>query len=412
MKTQLAPRFAHSSHGDEAEAILRSCVHCGFCNATCPTYQELNDERDGPRGRIYLIKQLLEGHEVTEKTRTHLDRCLTCRSCETTCPSGVQYGRLIDMARGLMEHELPRPVTQRVMRWGLRKVLPNKTLFGTLLRIGQAVRPVMPGALKAKTPPRQTPLRPSLSSPNSPHKRVMLLLDGCAQPSATPNTNEAASRVLDRLGISLVSPAKAGCCGAVSYHLGAHDEGLDYMRANIDAWWPNIENGAEAIVISASGCGTMIKEYGDLLREDALYADKAARVSRLARDIGEIIMDEDLSQLKLRPAKQKIAVHIPCTQQHGLGLPDLVTNILQKSGFQLSETCENHLCCGSAGTYSILQPAMAQRLLKRKIGALEGDAPDLIATANIGCQLHLQSGTKTPVHHWIELLDQALEQSS
>ena len=407
MKTKLAPRFAGTPLADEAQSILRSCVHCGFCNATCPTYQELNDERDGPRGRIYLIKQLFEGADVTSATRTHLDRCLTCRSCETTCPSGVQYGRLIDMARGVMEDELPRNSGQRLIRWGLRKTLPNATLFGGLLKIGQSVRPVMPAALKNKIPPRQ--ISPRQHARSKTHKRVMLLLEGCAQPSATPNTNAAVTRVLDQLGISLTVPVKAGCCGAVSYHLGAHDEGLETMRANIDAWWPDIENGAEAIVISASGCGTMIKEYGHLLKDDPLYAQKAARVSNLAKDISEILANERLDRVNLRPTNKKIALHTPCTLQHGQALPDLLPNILKQAGFKLVPIRENHLCCGSAGTYSILQPTMAKRLLTRKISALEGQKPDLIATANIGCQLHLQTGTKTPVVHWIELLDQAIE---
>ncbi|MCP4934135.1 MAG: glycolate oxidase subunit GlcF [bacterium] len=407
MKTQLAPRFAGTPLANEAQSILRSCVHCGFCNATCPTYQTLNDERDGPRGRIYLIKELFEGTDVTSATRTHLDRCLTCRSCETTCPSGVQYGRLIDMARGVMEEELPRHPGQRLIRWGLRKTLPNATLFGALLRVGQSVRPLMPAALKSKIPPRQ------ISSPQRPHsnthKRVMLLLEGCAQPSATPNTNAAVARVLDQLGISLTTPAKTGCCGAVSYHLGAHEEGLDNMRTNIDTWWPDIKNGAEAIVISASGCGTMIKEYGHLLKDDPTYAQKAARVSDLAKDIAEILANEQLDKLNLCPTKRKVTLHNPCTLQHGQALPDLISTILKQSGFELLKTSENHLCCGSAGTYSILQPAMAKRLLTRKISVLEGEKPDLIATANIGCQLHLQTGTKTPVLHWIELIDQAIE---
>ena len=405
MKTQLAPRFTGTPLGDEAQSILRSCVHCGFCNATCPTYQTLNDERDGPRGRIYLIKEMLEGANVTSATRTHLDRCLTCRSCETTCPSGVQYGRLIDIARGTMERELPRNMGDKLIRWGLRKTLSNATLFGGLLKIGQSVRPVMPGVLKDKIPPRQQFTSPRPSS----HKRTMLLLNGCAQPSATPKTNAAVTRVLDQLGISLTAPKKAGCCGAVSYHLGAHEEGLEHMRANIDAWWPDIDNGTEAIVISASGCGTMIKEYGHLLKDDPLYAQKAARVSNLAKDIGEVLNDEPLDKLNLHATDQKIAVHTPCTLQHGQALPDLVTNILKRTGFNLVPINESHLCCGSAGTYSILQPLMAKRLLKRKIGALQGQKPDLIATANIGCQLHLQTGTKTPVVHWIELLDQAIE---
>ena len=405
MKTQLAPRFADTPTGIEAEAILRACVHCGLCTATCPTYQELNDERDGPRGRIYLIKQLLEGGEVTTRTRTHLDRCLTCRSCETTCPSGVQYGRLIDIARGVMEIELPRRLDQRFLHWTLRKVLPTPALFGPLLAVGQTMRPLMPAVLKNKIPPKQK----NTVRPTPTHNRVMLLLEGCAQPSATPATNDAAVRVLDRLGISLISTPKAGCCGAVSYHLAAHDEGLDFMRRNIDAWWPEIEKGAEAIVITASGCGTMVKEYGHLLRDDEAYAAKAQRVSDLSKDLSEILTNENLSNLNIEAGDQKIALHVPCTLQHGQGLPDLVESLFKNCGFMLTTCEEGHLCCGSAGTYSILQPQMAKRLRDRKIRALEDNNPVLIATANIGCQLHLQTGTKTPVRHWIELIDQEVK---
>ncbi len=403
MKTSIIPEFAATHQGKQAEAILRACVHCGFCTATCPTYQELNDERDGPRGRIYLVKQFLEGGEITERTRIHLDRCLTCRSCETTCPSGVQYGRLIDIARSMMEEHMPRSSGQRLMRRVLRTILPRTRLFGFLLALGRAVRPLTPAIIRDKIPPRQK----SSPWPKSSHQRVMLLLDGCAQPSATPRTNAAAARILDRLGVTLLVPPEAGCCGAVSYHLGAHGEGLDFMRRNIDAWWPAIEAGAEAIVISASGCGSMVKEYGALLENDPAYAEKARRVSNLCADLSQIIAKEDLCKLDLKPGGEKIALHIPCTLQHGLSLPDTVRDILLASGFELCRTSEDHLCCGSAGTYSILQPKMSKRLLARKINALQGDEPEVIATANIGCQLHLQTGTGIKVRHWIELLDRA-----
>ena len=294
MQTNIIEKFKQTSAGKEAEAILRSCVHCGFCTATCPTYQELHDERDGPRGRIYLIKQLLEGAEVTSNTRTHLDRCLTCRSCETTCPSGVQYGRLVDIGRGVMEETVPRTMKDRVFRWGLRKVLPHPKVFGSLLKIGQVMKPLAPYGLQGKIPPTQK----ASPWPSSSHSRVMLVLAGCAQPSAAPNTNAAAARVLDKLGITLVEAPKAGCCGAVSYHLSAHDEGLNFMRANIDAWWPAIEAGAEALVMTASGCGAMVAEYGYLLRDDTVYADKAARVSELCKDLSQILLTEDLAPLK------------------------------------------------------------------------------------------------------------------
>lgn len=402
MKTNVIPLYQATPEGREAEEILRNCVHCGFCTATCPTYQELNDERDGPRGRIYLIKQLLEGGEVTEKTRKHLDRCLTCRSCETTCPSGVKYGRLIDFGRAAVEKVAPRPNSERLLRWVLRQVLPRKQLFATLLKLGQIMRPLLPGKLKTKVPPKRT-----VHSiwPASRQPRVMLALAGCAQPSATPYTNIAAARVLDRLGITLVEESKAGCCGAVSYHLGAHDEGLDYMRRNIDAWWPAIEAGAEAIVMTASGCGAMVQEYGEALANDPAYAVKAKRISELAKDLSEILLAEDLSPLKLDQHDERVAVHCPCTLQHAMKQDSSVEQVLSKAGVELSQTKDKHLCCGSAGTYSVLQPEISQKLLKKKLAALTIEQPDRIVTANVGCQLHLETKAEVPVQHWIELLD-------
>lgn len=418
MKTDLIPHYQHSPQGQDAEKILRSCVHCGFCNATCPTYQELNDERDGPRGRIYLIKQLLEGGEVTEKTRTHLDRCLTCRSCETTCPSGVQYGRLIDFGRAEIEKKLDRPFDQKFMRWALRQVLPYSQRFGPLLKAGQVLRPILPDVIKTKIPPKRQVNSPW---PAKRHARVMLALAGCAQPSATPNTNIATARVLDKLGITLLEEPKAGCCGAVSYHLGAHDEGLDFMRRNIDAWWPaieagigagtgaetRVESGVEAIVMTASGCGAMLQDYGYALRHDANYAKKAARISELTKDISEILHAEDLTQLSANTNKSpgKVAVHCPCTLQHAMKQNGVVEDILQRAGIELAVTKDKHLCCGSAGTYSILQPELSQKLLSNKLEALTGQQPDRIVTSNVGCQLHLESKAKVPVQHWIELLD-------
>lgn len=401
MQTKLIAKFQQSAQGQEAESILRSCVHCGFCTATCPTYQELHDERDGPRGRIYLIKQILEGAEITEKTQTHLDRCLSCRSCETTCPSGVKYGRLVDIGRSLVEEAVPRPAKDRLMRWSLRKVLPHTHLFGPLLKVGQAVRPLTTGALKAKIPLKQV----SSPWPASSHQRVMLVLAGCAQPSAAPNTNAAAARVLDKLGVTLVEAPKAGCCGAVSYHLSAHDEGLDFMRRNIDAWWPAIEAGAEALVMTASGCGAMVSEYGYLLRDDPAYAEKAKRVSELCKDLSQVLLGEDLSPLGLAKRDEKVAFHCPCTLQHALQLTGVVEQVLEKAGVNLSKTKDKHLCCGSAGTYSILQPTLSKSLLDNKLKALMLDTPARIVTANIGCQLHLGTKSTVPVQHWIELLE-------
>ncbi len=400
MQTQIIAKYQHSAHGQEAEAILRSCVHCGFCTATCPTYQQLHDERDGPRGRIYLIKQLMEGGELTANTRTHLDRCLTCRSCETTCPSGVKYGRLLDIGRGFMEAALPRPAKERFIRWSLRQILPYPKRFTPLLKLGQLVRPLAPAALKAKIPLPQH----ASHWPVSNHPRVMLALGGCAQSAATPNTNAAAARVLDKLGITLVEAPPAGCCGAVSYHLSAHEEGLNFMRRNIDAWWPAITAGAEAIVISASGCGAMVSEYGHLLKSDPEYADKAAKVSELAKDLAEVLLAEDLSVLKVQRTGGKTAFHCPCTLQHALKLNGVVEQVLENAGVELAATRDKHLCCGSAGTYSILQADLSQKLLANKLQALMIDQPARIVTANVGCQLHLGSKAAVPVLHWIELL--------
>ncbi|MCC4264791.1 glycolate oxidase subunit GlcF [Oceanimonas baumannii] len=401
MRTQINVKYLDHPEVQEAESILRSCVHCGFCTATCPTYQELGDERDGPRGRIYLIKQMLESGEVSDKSRHHLDRCLSCRSCETTCPSGVQYGRLAEIGRGMVEEELERPAGQQLVRWLLRKVLPYPSRFGPLLALGRLARPLLPAALAAKVPPAQ----PADPWPEARHSRVMLALGGCAQAVATPDTNATAARVLDRLGVSLVQAPAAGCCGAVSYHLSAHEEGLGFMRRNIDAWWPYIEAGAESIVISASGCGAMVREYGDKLRDDPAYADKAKRVSELAKDLSEVLDGEELSRLNLAGSGRKTAVHCPCTLQHALKLGGRVEDILRKAGVELTSVKDGHLCCGSAGTYSVLQPELSQRLLTNKLAALTADQPEQIVTANVGCQLHLASKAEVPVKHWIELLD-------
>lgn len=401
MQTNLVAQFANTSEGQEAEAILRACVHCGFCTATCPTYQELNDERDGPRGRIYLMKQFLETGEVTEKTQKHLDRCLTCRSCETTCPSGVEYGRLVDISRGLIEREVARPAKERYLRWALTRVLPNRRLFGLLLRFGQLVRPLLPAALETKVPPRQHPKpRPAAS-----HERFVLALAGCVQPSATPNTNASAARVLDKLGITLVEAPEAGCCGAVNYHLSEHDKGLEAMRRNIDAWWPAIEAGAEAIVMTASGCGAMVQDYGHLLQGDPVYAAKARKVSELTVDLGAFLLQQELDKLNLHQQPGKVAFHCPCTLQHAMKQSGTVEQVLRKAGIELAETKDKHLCCGSAGTYSIMQPELSQKLLDNKLKALTGDNPAMIATANVGCQMHLGTRAQVPVMHWIELLD-------
>lgn len=401
MQTNIVERYANTDYGREAEAILRKCVHCGFCTATCPTYQLLGDELDGPRGRIYQIKEILEGATPTASTQTHLDRCLTCRSCETTCPSGVDYGRLADIGRKIVEDEVGRSWIQTLIRKALIVVIPNRQLFGFLMRMGQLFRPLMPGAIRRKIPQR---VAPSVW-PTSSHTRTMVVLEACAQPSATPNVNAAAARVLDRLGIQLIAAKEAGCCGAVAHHLSDHDRSYDAVKRNIDAWWPLIEQGAEAIVITASGCGVMVKEYGHLLADDPLYAEKAQRVSDLAKDISEVLVKEDLGGLKVRGAKT-LAFHSPCTLQHGQKLNGLTERVLRELGFDLKPVADSHLCCGSAGTYSILQPDLSKRLLKNKVKALEATGAPTIATANVGCQLHLSTGANTPVKHWIELVDE------
>jgi glycolate oxidase iron-sulfur subunit len=407
MQTTLSEHAKSLPRGEEAESILRSCVHCGFCNATCPTYQLLGDELDGPRGRIYLIKQVLEGKEVTEKTQLHLDRCLSCRNCETTCPSGVDYHNLLDIGREVVDAAVPRPLGQRLLRDSLRAVVPNAGLFKSLTQLGNAFRPLLPGALKTKLPGN---IRPAKARPTRQHARQMLILEGCVQPGLSPNTNAATARVLDRLGISVTSIAQAGCCGAVDYHLNAQEQGLQRARRNIDAWWPSIQAGAEAIVQTASGCGAFVKDYGHLLRNDPAYAQKAAAISERTKDLVEVLRAEPLEQLG-GCTRQTLAFHCPCTLQHAQKLGGAVESVLTRLGFNLTPVPDSHLCCGSAGTYSITQPVLAKQLRDNKMNALESGNPDVIATANIGCQTHLASANRTPVKHWIELIEDALPPS-
>ena len=400
MQTNLADFIKDTAQGKQADEILRKCVHCGFCTATCPTYQLLGDELDGPRGRIYLIKQVLEGVQPTAATQLHLDRCLTCRSCETTCPSGVRYGRLVDIGRALVDEQVPRPLTQRLMRGALRALVPYPKRFTPLLRIGQSLRAILPSAIKAKVPKRVR----ALPRPTSQRARQVLMLEGCAQSAIAPQINASTARVLDRLGVSIINAPQAGCCGAVSYHLGAHNEGLDFMRRNIDAWWPHIEAGAEAIIITASGCGAMDDEYGELLAGDPQYAHKAQTISEHCRDLAQFVEQQDLSALRKGPS-QRIAFQSPCTLQHALKVRGTVESILRAMGHEVLPVNDAHLCCGSAGTYSILQPVISQQLAANKLQALQADSPDVIATANIGCLTQLSGGTNTAVQHWIELLD-------
>ncbi|MEJ8319321.1 glycolate oxidase subunit GlcF [Pseudomonas oryzihabitans] len=404
MQTNLSPAARELPRAADAERVLRSCVHCGFCNATCPTYQLLGDELDGPRGRIYLIKGMLEGGEVSEKTREHLDRCLTCRNCETTCPSGVSYHELLDIGRAEVERRVPRPLGQRLLRAGLRQVLPQPRLFGALLKSGQALKPLLPASVQAKLPAR---IAAPGERPAPRHARRMLILEGCVQPGLSPNTNAATARVLDRLGISLEAAPRAGCCGAVDYHLNAQEAGLDRARRNIDAWWPALQGGAEAIIQTASGCGAFVKEYASLLKDDPAYAAKAREVSARTRDLVEVLRELPLEELRLANTP-RLAFHCPCTLQHAQRLGGAVEGVLQRFGFPLAPVPDGHLCCGSAGTYSLTQPDLSRRLRDAKLDALESGHPEVIATANIGCQSHLDGAGRTPVRHWIEILDAAL----
>ena len=409
MQTQLADFIRDTTDGQEADRILRACVHCGFCLATCPTYQILGDELDSPRGRIYLMKQMLEGATVTRKTLTHLDRCLTCRNCETTCPSGVQYGKLIDIGRRIAEAKVTRPPIQKLRRKALAKFLPQQTLFGGALKLGRMAKPFLPGSLADKIPSRPSTFPPSPFLLHAKHARKMLALAGCVQPALAPQINAAAAEVLDAVGITLFEEARAGCCGAVSFHLNFQEDGLAAMRRNIDAWWPHVEAGVEAIVMTASGCGVTVREYGHYLKHDSAYAEKAARVSALTKDLSEVLLAEETALrawLEIRgpvPGK-KVSFHSPCTLQHGQKVTGVAEALLTVAGHTVVPVSESHLCCGSAGTYSLLEPEISMQLRDRKLGHLSAQAPELIATANIGCLTHLQSGTATPVRHWVELL--------
>ena len=409
MQIHLSPEFEGTSDGEEAQAILRKCVHCGFCNATCPTYQLLGDELDGPRGRIYLIRQVLEGGEVTRSTQQHLDRCLTCLNCQTTCPSGVEYGHLVDIGRKIVDARVQRPARQRAARWVLREGLTSP-LFAAAMRLGRAIRPLLPAVLRNKV----TASRPErvLDAPGRVHPRKVLMLRGCVQPSMMPHIDRAAARLLDRAGIQILQAGATGCCGAVRTHLSDNEGGLRDMRRNIDAWFPWVAAGeVEAIVTSASACSFAIKDYGHALSRDVEYSDRAARISALARDLSEYLPDF-VQVLKgcLRPdGFKRLAFHPPCTLQHGQRLRGGVETHLRALGFDVSiARNESHLCCGSAGTYSILQPKLATQLRDRKLGNLAELEPQIIVSANMGCIQHLQSGTSIPVKHWIEVLEEAL----
>ncbi len=407
MQTQLATWVRDTEIGDDADRILRRCVHCGFCLATCPTYQELGDERDSPRGRIYLIKQVLEGVEPTRATQRHLDRCLTCRNCETTCPSGVEYGALVDMGREIVNRKVERPLRQRLLRGLLRRALTSP-LFGPAYKLGRMVRPMLPAVLKAKMP--DVPAAGRMPENTARHATQVLMPLGCVQPSMMPAIDAATVRVLDALEIGARLVAGSGCCGAINLHLDAQEKALGQMRANIDAMLPLLEKGAvSAVVVNASGCGAMYKDYAHHLRHDAEYADKAARFVAFVKDVAEIVaphaarLKSRLGELPARPA-----FHPPCTLQHWQGLRPLSEPLLRDLGLDLQPFAESHLCCGSAGTYSVTEPVLSASLRDRKLGHIRAAEPDCIMSSNVGCIGHLQSGTTIPVRHWIEVVDRAL----
>jgi glycolate oxidase iron-sulfur subunit len=409
MQTALADFIRETPQGREADAILRSCVHCGFCLPACPTYQLLGDELDSPRGRIYLMKQLLEGQPITSSTQLHLDRCLACRACESACPSGVQYGRLLDIGRTLVEERLPRAPGARLRRYLLRKTVPHRSRMRALVQLARTARLLLPRALERRLP-RTTPS----PWPAARHARRVVLLDGCVQPALAPEINAAAARVLDRLGISVIRADSVGCCGALQYHLGAHAEALDRMRSNVDALWPHVERGPDALVFTSSACAAMLADYARLLAGDAAYAERAQRISALGRDISQLL-DAEHPALSATLAKAgggqraamqplRVAFQAPCSLQHALRVRGVVEALLAEAGFTLTPVADGQRCCGSAGTYSILQPQLSGQLLRDKLTALEAGAPEVIATANIGCLAHLRSGTARPVRHWVELL--------
>ncbi len=405
MQTNLHKRFQNKPEAEVIETILRKCVHCGFCNATCPTYQLRGDELDGPRGRIYQMKQFFEGAAASAELQLHLDRCLTCRSCETTCPSGVKYSRLLELGREGVDGELPRSVVGKFKRWAITRLFNSGAIFDLAIASARVLAPLIPASMRASIPQKQLPI----DKPNNQHDRKILMLSGCVQPTLTPNTNAAAIKLLDHFSIQTIEIENRHCCGAVGLHTSQMKQGRAQARKLIDYWWPYIEDGAEAIVTTATGCGVTVKEYVELFEHESAYAERARKISKLACDLSEIIEQElDRKPVQTKPGK-RVAIHTPCTMQHGLGLKGKVESILQQAGYEICEVADAHLCCGSAGTYSILQPQLSKQLRANKQVALAIDAPEVIATSNIGCQLHIADGLNVPIVHWIELLCEAFE---
>jgi glycolate oxidase iron-sulfur subunit len=403
MRTRISSPLAETAAGAIAGEVLRSCVHCGMCNATCPTYHLTGDELDGPRGRIYLIKQALEGEPVGRLTQTHLDRCLSCRACETTCPSGVEYHRLLDVGRDVIAHLTPRPFGERLLRSAIRILCIRPWRLAALVALGRPFRFALPGALKGKLPARV----PSGATPSGVHGRRMTLLPGCVQAATAPHINAANRRVFDAVGITLTATPKVGCCGALSFHLDAAEEGRALARRNIDAWIAQLDDGAEAIVVNASGCAAFIRDYPDILAEDPVYAQKARRVVASLRDPVQVL-DATPPTPARAPVHARIAVHQSCTLRNGPNLGEAPARLLARLGYDPQPVADDHLCCGSAGAYSLLQPGFAGRLRTQKIAALTAASPEAIYTANIGCWMHLGEASAVPVRHWLEAIDDVL----
>jgi len=430
MQTRLSPEHQSTPAGQQAQAVLRQCVHCGFCNATCPTYRLTGNELDGPRGRIYLMKQVFEGQAPTRTTQQHLDRCIGCRHCESTCPSGVPYHELLAVGQPVVDAAVARPWRERLLRWGLRTLMPSP-LFTPALRVGQAVRGLLPEALRAQVPAR-SPLAPPAwpDARQSLHARRVLMLKGCVQPGLRPHIDASTARVLDALGIRAEVASSSGCCGAVQGHMGDVDGAKVRARRNIDAWWPYIVSATpvEAVLVNASGCGAWVKDYDSLLADDPAYADKAKRLVALVRDPGEMlpawlpVLKRKLGRKAAAGALGGFTFHPPCSLSHAQRLssaakPGPIETSLRELGFEVRlARQDSHQCCGAGGAYSVLQPEMSRQLRDLKLQALQPEqgaesaasGPQVIASANIGCITHLQSGTDTPVKHWIELLDEAL----